>query len=207
MLSANHGQRFTNEEIEEALKNRNVSFEIKTDDEINSIVADSLVEGGVIGWFKDRSEFGPRALGYRSILADPTRHDAKEILNLKIKKREPFRPFAPSIMEEYVSEYFEQTDTVRFMEKVFQIKEEKRKDLPAVTHVDGSGRLQSVSKQINPKYYNMIEAFYKKTGIPIVLNTSFNENEPIVNTPDEALDCYLRTKMDVLVMENYVVRR
>jgi len=207
MLSANYGQRFTNEQIEEALKDRNVSFEIKTDDEINTLVADSLVEGGVIGWFKDRSEFGPRALGYRSILADPTRHDAKEILNLKIKKREPFRPFAPSIMEEHVSEYFEQTDTVRFMEKVFQIKEEKRKDLPAVTHVDGSGRLQSVSKEINPKYYNMIAAFYKKTGIPIVLNTSFNENEPIVNTPAEALDCYLRTKMDVLVMENYVVKR
>jgi len=207
MLSANLGQRFTNEEIEKALNDRGTKFEIKTDEEINEIVADSLRNAGVVGWFKDRSEFGPRALGYRSILSDPTRDDAKEILNLKIKKREPFRPFAPSILEEYVEEYFEQTDTVRFMEKVFQIRESKRKDLPAVTHVDGSGRLQSVSREINPKYYDMIQAFYKKSGIPIVLNTSFNENEPIVNTPAEALDCYLRTQMDVLVMENYVVRR
>ena len=207
MLSANLGQRFSNEDIEKALAEREVSFEIKTDEEINDLVADSLMDGGVIGWYKDRSEFGPRALGYRSILADPSRDDAKELLNLKIKKREPFRPFAPSILDEHIDEYFEQTDSVRFMEKVFQIRESKHKELPAVTHVDGSGRLQSVSKEINPKYYNMIQRFYEKSGIPIVLNTSFNENEPIVNTPAEALDCYLRTKMDVLVMENYVVSR
>ena len=207
MLGANLGEKFSDEEIEKSLNDRGTKFEIKTDQEINDIVADSLVDGGVVGWFKDRSEFGPRALGYRSILADPTRDDAKEILNLKIKKREPFRPFAPSILEDFVEEYFEQTDTVRFMEKVFQIKEEKRKVLPAVTHVDGSGRLQSVSKDVNPKYYDMIHRFYEKSGIPIVLNTSFNENEPIVNTPAEALDCYLRTKMDVLIMENYVIRR
>jgi carbamoyltransferase len=146
-------------------------------------------------------------LGNRSILVDPRRHDAKDLLNAKIKRRESFRPFAPSILEEYVSEYFEKDDYVPFMEKVFPIKKEKQAMIPAVTHVDGTGRLQSVSHADNPRYYNLIHAFNEKTGVPILVNTSFNENEPIVNTPENALECYLRTKMDMIVLENILIRR
>ena len=166
-----------------------------------------MINGGVVGWFTGRAEFGPRALGGRSIIADPRRIDAKEILNLKIKRRESFRPFAPSILKEYVSEYFDATGESPFMEKVFPVKKEKQSLIPAVTHVDGTGRLQTVDALISPRYYALIDAFRKKTGIPILLNTSFNENEPIVNTPAEALDCYLRTNMDMLVMENILVER
>jgi hypothetical protein len=133
--------------------------------------------------------------------------DLRMILNNKIKRRESFRPFAPSILQEYVSEYFEITDTVPFMEKVFPIREEKRSLIPAVTHADGTGRLQTVNATISPRYYNLINRFREKTGIPLLLNTSFNENEPIVNTPQEALDCYLRTSMDMIVLENCVVQR
>ncbi|MCD6556900.1 MAG: carbamoyltransferase [Bacteroidales bacterium] len=207
MFNADTGQRFTDEQIISELKEQNLEIVEKTDDEINELVADQLIDAGVVGWFKGGSEFGPRALGYRSILADPRRDDAKEILNVKIKKREKFRPFAPSILSEYVDDYFEQSKDVPFMEKVYQIKEEKRKEIPAVTHVDGSGRLQSVHKEINPKYHAMIRKFYEKTGVPIVLNTSFNENEPIVNTPKEAVATFLRTKMDLLILENFVVKR
>lgn len=207
MLKADTGNSFNDEQIIEQLKEKNLKIIKKTDDEINEMVANQLIDAGVVGWFKGGSEFGPRALGYRSILADPRRDDAKEILNIKIKKREKFRPFAPSILSEYVSDYFEQSQDVPFMEKVYQIKENKRKDIPAVTHVDGSGRLQSVHKEINPKYHAMISRFYEKTGVPIVLNTSFNENEPIVNTPKEAIATFLRTKMDLLVLENFIVVR
>jgi carbamoyltransferase len=178
-----------------------------TDEEVFEVVSDCILDGGVIGWFNGRAEFGPRALGGRSILADPRRSDAKEILNTKIKRRESFRPFAPSILKEFVSEYFEVDDDVPFMEKVFPVRSEKRSIIPAVTHADGTGRLQTVDKKISAKYYNLIDAFRKKTGVPILLNTSFNENEPIVNSPAEALDCFLRTSMDMLVMENIVVER
>ncbi|MFM7858390.1 MAG: carbamoyltransferase C-terminal domain-containing protein, partial [Flammeovirgaceae bacterium] len=154
-----------------------------------------------------RAEFGPRALGGRSILADPRNDKAKELLNLKIKKRESFRPFAPSILKEYVGEYFEKVEDVPFMEKVFPIKKEKQSLIPAVTHVDGTGRLQTVTREVSPRYYALIDKFRSKTGIPILLNTSFNENEPIVNTPTEALDCFLRTQMDMLVLENCLIER
>lgn len=207
MKSSDTGCHFTEEYIENMLKEKGIDYQKVEEPDLHKQVVDSLVEGGVVGWYKGRSEFGPRALGYRSILADPRRDDAKEILNLKIKKREPFRPFAPSVLSEYVEEYFEQNHPVPFMEKVYQIREDKRAILPAVTHVDGSGRLQSVYRDVNPKYYDMIKHFYERTGVPVVLNTSFNENEPIVNTPEEALDCYLRTSMDVLVLENFVVKR
>ena len=166
-----------------------------------------MINAGVIGWFSGRAEFGPRALGARSILADPRRTDAKDLQNAKIKRRESFRPFAPSILKEYVDEYFEVNDVVPFMEKVFPIKKEKQALIPAVTHADGTGRLQSVDKNVSPRYYRLIETFRQKTGVPILLNTSFNENEPIVNSPQEALDCFLRTSMDMLVMENIVVER
>lgn len=201
------GSKFSDEQVEEFLKSENVYYKVYNDVELNDKVSDCLIGAGVVGWFQGRAEFGPRALGNRSILADPTRNDAKEILNVKIKRREIFRPFAPSIMIEFVEEYFEKFDDVPFMEKVFQIKKEKRALLSAVTHVDGSGRLQTVDKGSNSKYYNLILAFYKKTGVPILLNTSFNENEPIVNTPAEAYACFARTKMDMLVMGNIVVER
>ena len=152
-------------------------------------------------------EWGPRALGNRSIVCDPRRADMKTILNPKIKRRESFRPFAPSVLEEAVSAWFEEDDAVPFMMQVFQIREEKRAAIPAVTHVDGSGRLQTVSRKTNPRYSRLIEAFRDVTGVPIVLNTSFNENEPVVCTPEEALDCFLRTSMDLLVLRDFVVSR
>lgn len=201
------GSRFDNEHIEKVLKQKGIPYEKLENNVLFERVTDCLADSGVVGWFQGRAEFGPRALGHRSIIADPRREDAKEILNSKIKRRESFRPFAPSILKEHTEAYFEQVDTVPFMEKVFQIKEEKRKDIPAVTHVDGSGRLQTVDKSYQPKYHGLIETFYKKTGVPILLNTSFNENEPIVNTPEEALNCFLRTKMDMLVLEDIVITR
>lgn len=201
------GSRFTNEEIEQLLISKKIQYRKLADEELYDTVADRLINGGVAGWFCGRAEFGPRALGGRSILADPRRNDAKDLLNAKIKRRESFRPFAPSILKEYVHEYFEVNDIVPFMEKVFPIRPEKQSSIPAVTHVDGTGRLQSVDKDISPRYYALIEAFRNKTGVPILLNTSFNENEPIVNSPLEALDCFLRTNMDMLVMENIVVER
>jgi carbamoyltransferase len=201
------GSRFTNEEIEEYLKSRNIIYQRLPDEELYERVADRLIDAGVIGWFNGRAEFGPRALGARSILADPRRLDAKDLLNSKIKRRESFRPFAPSILKEYVEEYFEVTDSVPFMEKVFPIRQEKRALIPAVTHADGTGRLQSVDRTVSPRYYLLIDAFRKKTGVPILLNTSFNENEPIVNSPEQALECFLRTSMDMLVLENCVISR
>ncbi len=201
------GSQFSNEEIESFLHNKGIQCRKYSDKELFDIVADQIIDSGVVGWFNGRAEFGPRALGGRSIIADPRRIDAKDLLNHKVKRRESFRPFAPSILKEYVSEYFEVTDDVPFMEKVFPIRPEKRGLIPAVTHVDGTGRLQTVDKEVSPRYYGLIENFRQKTGIPILLNTSFNENEPIVNTPEEALDCFLRTKMDMLVLQNCVITR
>ena len=199
------GAKFSDDEVEEYLNSEGIKYIKYSDEELNEVVINQLVNAGVVGWFQGRAEFGPRALGHRSIICDPTRDDAKELINAKIKRREPFRPFAPSILKEYVSEYFEKDDNVPFMEKVFQFKEDKKAKLSAVVHVDGSGRLQSVDKDLSPKYYNLIETFYKKTGTPILLNTSFNENEPIVNTPAEAYACFARTSMDMVVIGNIVI--
>ena len=169
--------------------------------------ATAIAEGRVVGWFHGRMEFGPRALGNRSILCDPRRGDMKAILNAKIKRRESFRPFAPSVLAEAIGNWFEEDDAVPFMMQVFQIREEKRVQIPAVTHVDGSGRLQTVYRDTNPRYYRLIECFRDLTGVPMVLNTSFNENEPVVCRPEEALDCFLRTKMDALVIGDVVILR
>ncbi len=201
------GAKFDNDTIKAILVGRNIEFEELQDAELMDTVTDCLIGGGVVGWFQGRAEFGPRALGNRSILVDPRRADAKDILNAKIKRRESFRPFAPSILTEYVSDYFEIDDNAPFMEKVLPIKKEKHALIPAVTHVDGTGRLQTVSHEDNPRYYNLIQNFYKKTNVPILVNTSFNENEPIVNSPEHALECYLRTNMDMLVLENIMIRR
>ncbi len=169
--------------------------------------AQAISEGQVIGWFQGRLEWGPRALGNRSILGDPRRANMKDILNEKIKRRESFRPFAPSILREDVPNWFETDDDVPFMMQVFQVRAEQRAKIPAVTHADGTGRLQTVFKDTNPIYYELIESFKAITGVPMVLNTSFNENEPVVCHPREALDCFLRTKMDVLVLGQTMIRR
>jgi len=169
--------------------------------------AESVAEGEVVGWFQGRLEWGPRALGNRSIVCDPRRADMKAILNAKIKRRESFRPFAPSVLREHVAEWFEDDADVPFMMQVFPIREERRVQIPAVTHVDGTGRLQTVSADENPRYHRLIEAFRARTGVPMVLNTSFNENEPVVCRPDEALACFLRTRMDLLVLGDVMIRR
>ena len=152
-------------------------------------------------------EFGARALGNRSLIADPRRTDMRDIINLRIKFREKFRPFAPSILEEHVGEWFEIDEPTPYMEKVFPIRPERRREIPAVTHVDGTGRLQTVSRKTNPLYHALISRFYERTGVPIVLNTSLNENEPVVRTPAEAISCFLRTDMDALVLGHCVIDR
>lgn len=174
-------------------------------------VCAALAAGSVVGWFEGRMEWGPRALGHRSILADPRRSDIQEILNRKIKRRESFRPFAPSVLQEAVADWFELShpsdSSVPFMMQVYPIRPEKRQLIPAVTHVDGSGRLQSVSEAENGRYYRLIRRFQERTGIPMLLNTSFNENEPIVCSARQGLDCFLRTQMDLLVLDHVLVQR
>ena len=193
---------------ENELNKQGCYFELIDDeDKLCNQTAQAISNGLVIGWFQGRMEWGPRALGNRSILGDPRRSDMKDILNLKIKRRESFRPFAPSILRESVSDWFEEDDDVPFMMKVFQIKEEKRTQIPAVSHVDGSGRLQTVSSSTNARYFKLISSFEELTGVPILLNTSFNENEPVVCRPEEALNTFLRSKMDLLVLGNWLVKR
>jgi carbamoyltransferase len=182
-------------------------IDVADDADLCDRVAGAIAGGSIVGWFQGRMEWGPRALGNRSILCDPRRGDMKELLNAKIKRRESFRPFAPSVLEEAVSEWFEEDDGVPFMTQVFQVRADKRSIIPAVTHVDGSGRLQTVSRRTNPRYYRLIERFRELTAVPMLLNTSFNENEPIVCKPEEALDCFLRTDMDVLVIGNTILAR
>jgi carbamoyltransferase len=189
-------------------KEKGCTFEcLPNSDLLCSRVAHEIANGKVVGWFQGRMEWGPRALGNRSILGDPRRTNMKDILNLKIKRRESFRPFAPSILREDVSEWFEEDDDVPFMMQVFQVREEKRDEIPAVTHVDGSGRLQTVDHSSNAIYYNLISEFKAITGVPIILNTSFNENEPVVCKPEEAVECFLRTQMDILVLGNWFIKR
>ena len=177
------------------------------EDALCALTAEAIADGQVVGWFQGRMEWGPRALGNRSILGDPRRADMKDILNLKIKRRESFRPFAPSVLREAVPEWFELDGDVPFMMQVYPIRAERRASIPAVTHVDGSGRLQTVTRETNPRYHRLIDAFRARTGVPMVLNTSFNENEPVVCRPEEALDCFLRTRMDVLVLGDTVLQR
>ena len=215
MTSSCWGPSFDNEEIGRTLREHEREIK-KLGCEITRVedkfalckeTAAHVASGEVVGWFQGRMEWGPRALGNRSIIVDPRRADMKDILNSRIKRRESFRPFAPSILLEYTGEYFEKDYPDPFMIKVYPIRHEKRKIIPAVTHVDGTGRLQTVSREENPLYYALIKEFQNLTGVPVVLNTSFNENEPIVCTPVEALDCFLRTKMDVLALGPYLISR
>jgi len=207
MEGANTGPEFSGEEMRRELELSGLIYESYSDQEVTRRAARDIAAGAVVGWFQGRMEFGPRALGNRSIVVDPRRAEMKDILNDRIKKREPFRPFAPSILEERVGDYFEQTHPAPTMLMVYQVREGKRSEIPAVTHVDGSGRLQTVSRDVNDRYYELISHFNELTGVPVVLNTSFNENEPIVCTPRHAIDCFLKTRMDVLYLGNYVVRR
>jgi carbamoyltransferase len=208
MKSAYAGTEYSDNEIAAVLERRGIAFERCTDLTAAAREAARLmVEGQVVGWFQGAMEFGPRALGARSIVVDPRRHDMKDILNHRIKHREPFRPFAPSILRERVGEFFEQDYPSPFMLMAYRVREEKRDVIPAVTHVDGTGRLQTVDSEDNPVYWKLIKAFEAETGVPVILNTSFNENEPVVCTPDDALDCYLKTKMDALVMGALVIRK
>jgi carbamoyltransferase len=215
MTHAFWGPSFTDSELGNLLVDRRAELETRgcsvrqaaDEKEVVEATARAIADGLVVGWFQGRMEWGPRALGNRSILGDPRRADMKNILNLKIKRRESFRPFAPSVLREVVSEWFDRDDDVPFMLQVFPVRPERRSQIPAVTHVDGTGRLQTVDRAANPRYHALIEAFYRLTGVPMVLNTSFNESEPVVCRPEDALDCFLRTKMDVLVLGNYIVER
>ncbi|MFL6210383.1 MAG: carbamoyltransferase [Pyrinomonadaceae bacterium] len=207
MEGAYTGPDFTADEIRAVLDERGLSYVRYDDREVTQRAAADIAAGAVVGWFQGRMEFGPRALGNRSIVVDPRRADMKDILNERIKKREPFRPFAPSVLAERVGDYFEQTHPAPTMLMVYQVRPERRAEIPAVTHVDGSGRLQTVSRAVNERYYQLIANFGELTGTPVVLNTSFNENEPVVCTPANAVDCFLKTRMDVLYLGNYAVRR
>ncbi len=215
MQHAYFGPSFDRASIEAALNARALEIQDRgctierLDDEgaLCEATAARLADGQVVGWFQGRMEWGARALGNRSILADPRRADMREIINSKIKFREKFRPFAPSVLEERHDDYFVGSAPDPFMIHVYPVRDSRKRTIPAVTHVDGSGRLQTVSRATNPIYWRLIKAFETRTGVPVVLNTSFNENEPIVHRPAEALDCFLRTKMDAIVLGEYVVAK
>ena len=207
MSNAFLGPEYSHETMERVLKDRRIDYRKLVRDELLSEAAGEIERGSVVGWFQGRSEWGPRALGNRSILAHPGRPDMKEVLNARIKHREPFRPFAPAVLAEKQSTVFEHGHPSPFMLHVYKIRPSWRERLCAVNHVDDTGRLQSVTRGENSLYYDLIRAFETRTGIPVVLNTSFNENEPIVEHPAEAADCFMRTKMDVLVLGPYFCRK
>ena len=207
------GKSYANEEINLEIEKKNLRKFHKVlnlqDDELIDKTVDYLLNSKVIGWFQGKMEWGPRALGNRSIIADARNPKIKDIINSKIKRRESFRPFAPAILYDLANDWFEidKNKEIPFMSEVYPILKDKQKILPGITHIDGTGRLQTVKKEDNKKFYNLIKNFYERTNIPIILNTSFNENEPIVQKPSEAIDCFLRTDMDVLVMENWMIIR
>ncbi len=207
MEHAYWGPEFSDAEIRQALERHGLAYRQLDREVLVREVAKRIAEGKVVGWFQGRMEWGPRALGNRSIVVDPRRPEMKDILNKRVKHREPFRPFAPSVLEEYTGEYYEHSYPSPFMLLAYKVRPEKRNEIPAPTHVDGTGRLQTVNKETNPLYWQLIDEFRRLTGVPVVLNTSFNENEPIVCTPDEAIDCFLRTHMDVLAIGSFLVER
>ncbi len=207
MRHAYTGPEFADDDYAAAFSAAGLESRLLSDDELFPFVAGRIAAGDVVGWFQGRMEFGPRALGHRSIVADPRRADMKDILNARIKHREPFRPFAPSILAEATGEWFEQDYESPFMVLVYKTRAEKRADIPAVNHVDDTGRVQTVERDVAPRYYRLIEAFAQETGVPILLNTSFNENEPIVCTPAEAVETFQKTRMDVVVLGYRIVSR
>jgi carbamoyltransferase len=212
MDHAGWGPEFSSQEIRHSIEKFRSSEEGATVTEMEETplletTARHIASGKVVGWFQGRVEWGPRALGQRSILADPRRPEMKDVLNRRIKHREIFRPFAPSILEEATGEFFEKTHPSPFMTFAYSVRPEKRDVIPAPTHVDGTARLQTVSRTANPLYWKLLRAFGDQTGVPVLLNTSFNDNEPIVCRPEEALDCFRRTQMDTLVMGNFILEK
>ena len=208
MNHAMWGSEYKDNEIETVLTSAGVTYQKLSTEALLEKTVDALMQTKVVGWYQGRMEFGPRALGNRSILADPRIANIRDVLNAKIKRREMFRPFAPIVLEEKAHQYFDMDcEKSPFMLKVFPVREDKKKIIPAVTHVDGSARVQTISKANQPLVWKLLEKFEEKTGVPILLNTSFNEHEPIVCTPQEALDCYLKTKMDVLVLGSFFIQR
>jgi carbamoyltransferase len=201
------GPEYSDSQSGAALRAAGLESKLLSDDALFPFVAERIAEGDVVGWFQGRMEFGPRALGNRSIVADPRRHDMKDVLNARIKHREPFRPFAPSILSEKAGAWYEQDYTSPFMILVYKTRADKRELIPGVNHVDDTGRVQTVEQRVNPRYHRLISAFDALTGVPILLNTSFNENEPIVMTPEQAIETFTKTRMDTLVLGNHVVRR
>jgi carbamoyltransferase len=206
------GPGYTREEIRRAIDSNGIAqkgFRVSelAEEELVRDTAAIIADGKILGWFQGRAEWGPRALGNRSIVADPRRQEMKEILNRRIKHREIFRPFAPSILSEATGEYFEKSHPSPFMTLAYSVRAEKRSAIPAPTHVDGTGRLQTVTREANPRYHALISAFRDLTGVPVVLNTSFNDNEPIVCRPEEAIDCFLRTQMDALVLGDFLITK
>lgn len=206
------GPGYSREEIRRAIDSNGIAqkgFRVKEmgEQELARGTAAIVADGKILGWFQGRCEWGPRALGNRSIVADPRRAEMKEILNQRIKHREIFRPFAPSILAEATGEYFEKSHPSPFMTLAYAVRTEKRSAIPAPTHVDGTGRLQTVTRDANPRYHALISAFRDLTGVPVVLNTSFNDNEPIVCQPEEAIDCFLRTQMDALVLGDFLITK
>jgi carbamoyltransferase len=207
MEHAYTGPEYSDHEIAAAIDGAGLAGSRLEDEELFAAVAERIAAGDVVGWFQGRMEFGPRALGHRSIIADPRRADMKDVLNARVKHREPFRPFAPSILAEAAGDWFEQDYNSPFMVLVYKTREDKREQIPAVNHVDDTGRLQTVEQAIEPRYYRLIREFDRLTGVPLVVNTSFNENEPIVMTPAEAVETFLKTHIDLLVLGNYIVSR
>lgn len=199
------GPDFSNEEIEKILIAKRLNYRFCGD--ICGVAAKNISLGRILGWFQGSMEAGPRALGNRSILADPRRKEMKSILNMRVKHRESFRPFAPSVLEERYQEYFELKTVSPFMLFIAKVREEKRNEIPAVVHVDGTARVQTVSRLANPKFWEVIHNFERITGVPVVLNTSFNENEPIVCTPENAIECFLRTEMDTLCIGDFILEK
>jgi carbamoyltransferase len=211
LLSPYLGSSYSNREVEKIIKHNNLNAHqilfIEDFDKLNKFAVEKIMNKKIIGWFQSKMEFGSRALGNRSIIADPRDKNIKDIINKKIKRRESFRPFAPAILEEEKNNWFTTSSNNIYMSYVENVIEEKKKYIPAVTHVDGTGRVQIVNRNLNDKFYNLIFEFFKKTKVPILLNTSFNENEPIIRTPQEAIDCFIRTKMDLLIIENFIIER
>jgi carbamoyltransferase len=202
----NIGSKYTDQEIEVYLKITKIKF--KRYKKVIKKTVDLLVEGKIVGWFQDRMEYGPRALGFRSILANPTLFDMKDKINKYVKFREDFRPFAPSVIEEKALNFFDYNDNVPYMTYVCKVKETYKKKLPAITHVDGSARIHTVNKKNNPLFWEIIYEFGKRTGFPILLNTSFNgKGEPIVEHPLQAIRCFYSTGMDVLVIGNFIIEK
>jgi carbamoyltransferase len=207
MKNAYYGSAHDDQAIGKQLDAAGVVAHRLSEDALIDQTAREIASGKVLGWFQGRMEFGPRALGNRSILADPRRHDMKDILNSRIKHREHFRPFCPSILAERTADFFETSYPSPFMVQAYKIRHDRQKEVPAITHNDGTGRLQTVEKDQNPLYWKLLRRFEELTGVPILLNTSFNENEPIVTLPSQALDCFLRTNMDVLVVGSYILHK